>query len=203
MKTLIKNSLLLGTIASFALLSCDNRTAEEKWEAQIRAFFYEYKDDSQSYVPLRFYKVDAAFLNNQQTVQTALLVLQDTTRQRVKQLHLTNLSDKVESISAFTQPFQIDRLDGYLKLRASAEGELRRKQKSYSESYQLVLAKEELAIETLGKLLGQFNLSIYSIDFENQPIIYFHEYRINGEDMSAVFELDRENNRVISFKEVS
>lgn len=202
MKTLAKNGFLLGALAAFVFLSCDRRSDEEKWEGQIRAFFYEYKDDSHSYVPLRYQKIDLAFLADQAPIQKALLVLQDTTRQRVKQLHLANLSDKVESISTFTQPFPIDQVDDYLKLRAAAEGQLSRKNKRPSEAYQLALAKEESALKDLEHLLSQFNLSIYSIDFNSRPVIYFHEYRMNGDDKSAVFELDRENNSVISFREL-
>lgn len=202
MKAVSKNLLLLSMLAILVFFSCDKRTPEEKWEAEIRAFFYEYKDDAQAYVPLRYQKIDLAFLADQAPIQKALLVLQDTTRQRVKQLHLANLSDKVEDISTFIQSFQIDQIDDYLKLRAFAEGELSRKGNSYSEAYQLALANEELALEELEHLLGQFNLSIYSIDFENNPVIYFHEYRMDNEDRSAVFELDRESWRVLSFKEL-
>lgn len=203
MKALSKNLLVISAMVGLVFFSCDKRTAEEKWESEIRSFFYEYKDDAQAYVPLRYQKIDLAFLADQAPIQKALLVLQDTTRQRVRQLHLANLSHKVEGVSTFMQPFQIDQVDDYLKLRASAEGELSRKGKSYSEAYQLALANEQLALNELEHLLGQFNLSIYSIDFENNPVIYFHEYRMDDEDRSAVFELDRENGSVVSFREIS
>lgn len=202
MKTLSKNGLLLGAMVAFVFLSCDKRTDEEKWEAQIRSFFYEYKEDVQAYVPLRYQKIDLAFLENQDLIKDALLVLQDTTRQRVRQLHLANLSDEVEHISAFSEPFHIDKIDDYLKLRASAEGRLSRKQKTHSETYQQALALEQSALDNLESLLSQFNLSIYSIDFENDPVIYFHEYRMDNKDRSAVFELDRESEAVISFREI-
>lgn len=203
MKALSKKLLVISAMVGLVFFSCDKRTAEEKWESEIRSFFYEYKDDAQVYVPLRYQKIDLAFLADQAPIQKALLVLQDTTRQRVRQLHLANLSHQVEGISTFMQPFQIDRVDDYLKLRASAEGELSRKGKSYSEAYQLALANEQLALSELEHLLGQFNLSIYSIDFENNPVIYFHEYIMDDEDRSAIFELDRENGSVVSFREIS
>lgn len=203
MKRLLKNTLLLGAIATLAFFSCDQRTDEEKWEAQIRRFFYEYKEDVQAYVPLRYQKIDLVFLENQDVIKEALLVLQDTTRQRVKQLHLANLSDEIEKISTFSEPFHLDHIDDYLKLRASAEGRLNRKLKTHSETYQQTLAREQSALDNLESLLSQFNLSIYSIDFENDPVIYFHEYRMNDEDRSAVFELDREKGNVISFREIS
>lgn len=203
MKTISKNILLFSALATLAFFSCDQRTDEEKWEAQIRGFFYEYKDEVQSYVPLRSQKIDLAFLENQEVIKDALLVLQDTTRQRVKQLHLANLSDEVENISAFSEPFHLDHIDDYLKLRASAEGHLNRKLKAHSSAYQQALAKEQSALDNLESLLSQFNLSIYSIDFENDPVIYFHEYRMNDEDRSAVFELDRKKGNVISFREIS
>lgn len=189
-------------MVAFVFLSCDKRTDEEKWEAQIRSFFYEYKEDVQAYVPLRYQKIDLAFLENQDLIKDALLVLQDTTRQRVRQLHLANLSDEAEHISAFSEPFHIDKIDDYLKLRASAEGRLSRKQKTHSETYQQALALEQSALDNLESLLSQFNLSIYSIDFENNPVIYFHEYRMDNKDRSAVFELDRESEAVISFREI-
>lgn len=203
MKAVWKNLFLFSALAFVAFFSCDQRTDEEKWEAQIRGFIYEYKDEVQSYVPLRYQKIDLAFLENQEVIKDALLVLQDTTRQRVRQLHLANLADEVENISVFSEPFHLDKIDDYLKLRASAEGRLSRKQKPHSETYQQALALEQRALDNLESLLSQFNLSIYSIDFENDPVIYFHEYRMNDEDRSAVFELDRKKGNVISFREIS
>ncbi|NVJ46419.1 MAG: hypothetical protein HWE07_04800 [Cytophagia bacterium] len=202
MKAVWKNLFLFSALAFVAFFSCDQRTDEEKWEAQIRGFIYEYKDEVQSYVPLRYQKIDLAFLENQEVIKDALLVLQDTTRQRVRQLHLANLSDQVENISAFSEPFHLDKIDDYLKLRASAEGRLSRKQKPHSETYQQALALEQSALDNLESLLSQFNLSIYSIDFEDDPVIYLHEYRMNDEDRSAVFELDRESSEILSFKEL-
>lgn len=202
MKTLVKNTLLLGVLSAIVFLSCDRRTTEERWEAEIRYFFMQHQEDYQSYEPLSFQKIDLAFLESQEPIQKALLVLQDTTRQRVKQLHLANLSDQVESISSFGEKFSIDRIDDYLKTRAAAEGLLSRKLKSPSEAYQASLRSERSALELLENILSQFSLSIYSIDFENDPIIYFHRYKLDDEERSAVFELNRESGEVLSFKEL-
>ena len=203
MKTLVKNTLMLSAIATLVFLSCDRRTTEERWQAEIRYFFMQHQEDYQSYEPLSFQKIDLAFLESQEPIQKALLVLQDTTRQRVKQLYLANLADQVESISSFRENFSIDRIDDYLKTRALAEGLLSKKIKNSSSAYQQALTSEQSALDLLENILSQFSLSIYSLDFENDPVIYFHQYKLDDEERSAVFELDRESAEVISFREMS
>lgn len=203
MKTLVKNTLMLSAIATLVFLSCDRRTTDERWQAEIRYFFMQHQEDYQSYEPLSFQKIDLAFLESQEPIQKALLVLQDTTRQRVKQLYLANLADQVESISSFSENFSIDRIDDYLKTRASAEGLLSKKIKNSSSAYQQALASEQSALDLLENILSQFSLSIYSLDFENDPVIYFHQYKLDDEERSAVFELDRESAEVISFREMN
>ena len=203
MKTLVKNTLMLSAIATLVFLSCDRRTTEERWQAEIRYFFMQHQEDYQSYEPLSFQKIDLAFLESQEPIQKALLVLQDTTRQRVKQLYLANLSDQVESISSFSENFSIDRIDDYLKTRALAEGLLSKKIKNSSSAYQQALTSEQSALDLLENILSQFSLSIYSLDFENDPVIYFHQYKLDDEERSAVFELDRESAEVISFREMN
>lgn len=192
-------ALLFG-LSLMVFLACDKRTTDERWQAEIRYFFLQHQDDYTTYLPLDFQKIDLAFLESQQTIQKALLVLQDTTKMRIEQLHLAN---EIELLASFIQPFSIDRIDEYLKARASAEGKLSKHSIELNETFARALLEEENALEQLASILGQFNLSIYSLDFENDPIIFWHRYLLDGEERSAIFELDRASAEVISFREMS
>ena len=203
MKALGKNLLLMTAIVVLAFFSCDRRSEAQKFEGQIRLFFMQHQEDYNSYEPVSFQKIDLAFLEKQEPIQRALLVLQDTTQQRMKQLLLANLSDQVDNIASFGEQFSIDQIDDYLKTRASAEGLLSKSKMNPAPAYKQALAKEQAALDLLENLLSQFSLSIYSIDFENDPVIYFHQYKLDEEERSAVFELDRVKGNVISFKELS
>ncbi|WP_420384727.1 hypothetical protein [Roseivirga sp.] len=203
MKALFKNLLLLTALATLTFLSCDSRTEDEKWQAEIRYFFMQHNDDYRSYEPVSFQKIDLAYLESQEPIQKALLVLQDTTKMRVKELQLARLFETADEVMPFAQKFSIDQIDDYIKIKASVEGALKRKGNEASEAYQQALRQEENALNLLSDVLSHFNLSIYSIDFANDPVIYFHEYLLDYMPRSAVFELNRESAEVISFREVS
>lgn len=195
-------ALLFG-LSLMVFLACDKRPTDESWQAEIRYFFLQHQDDYTSYVAIDFQKIDLEFLESQQTIQKALLVLQDTTKMRMQQLHLANETNEIELLTSFSEPFSIDRIDEYLKVRASAEGKLNKHNIELNETFAKALLEEENALEQLASILGQFNLSIYSLNFENDPIIFWHRYLLDGEERSAIFELDRASAEVISFREMS
>ena len=203
MNRFFKNMGLLFGLSLMVFLACDKRPTDERWQAEIRYFFLQHQEDYTSYEPLDFQKIDLAFLESQQPIQKALLVLQDTTKMRIQQLHLANETDEIELLASFSEPFSIDLIDEYLKVRASAEGKLSKHGTKLNEAYAQALLDEEDAVEQLAYILGQFSLSIYSLDFENDPIIFWHRYLLDEEERSAIFELDRASAEVISFREVS
>ncbi len=202
MTSISKNVYLFLGLSLVVFLACDRRSDEDKWEAEIRYFFYQHQEDYTSYVPVNFQKIDLAFLESQQPIQEALLVVQDTTKMRIEQMNLAHLSAEVEQLISFSQPFAIDEIDDFLKVRASADRQLSERSKTRSTAYEQALIKEESAINQLANILAKFNLSIYSIDFETDPVIYSHQYEMDGVERSAIFELDKESAEILAFKEL-
>ncbi len=199
MKVILRNSLLVGLISTFVLLSCDNISDEQKWEGAIQTFIYEHEEDFYNYRALGFQKIDKAFFEKQGVIRESLLILQDTTQRRVSQLHLANLSEEAEKLQPYTSTFDIDQIDEFLSIRAQIDQNL----EIDNPEFEALLKTEEATITYLDQILSTFNLSIYSLDFENQDVIYFHEFLMDGEERSAIIEVGRDTHEVISFKELS
>ena len=196
MKVFFKNAVLAILLVAFVILSCNKRTDEQQWEAAITAFIYEHEEDFYNYRAVSFQKIDRAFLGGQEVIQRSLMSLQDTTQRKVSHLLLANLAEEAEKLQPFTSSFEVDQIDDFIKVNAL----INRSIDLSSSDIDAIRREEQETIAFLDQVFSAFNLSVYNLDFEEQPVIYFHEFLLNGEERSGVFEVDRENMKVLSFR---
>lgn len=190
--------MLLGLTCFF--FAC-HVNPEEESERAIKRFIVEMAEDYQTYSSKSFQKIDRAFLEDQEVIQRSLLALQDTTQRKVQELRLANLAQEAEKLIPFTNALSVDQLDDLLKVRVQLNQHL--KEENISEAYREALNEEEGTIEFLDQVLSHFNLSVYSLDLESEAVIYYHEFLMDGEERSGIFEVEKENQEVLSFRLLS
>jgi len=203
-KTVRNLSLVFGLIA-LVFMSCDKRTDEEKWLAEIRYFIMLQADDFESYQALDFQKIDLDFFMSDEEVQKSLVVLQDTTSIKLRYYSiLENASDQlISNLSERVTDFPIDAVDEFQLQNARLDKALANHFKDLPKALLNANVRGQVALAKLNDKLGSYGLSIYNINLtDGDNIIYHHSFRLKGLDHTGIFELNKETFEVTSFKEI-
>lgn len=204
-KRIYKNLLLALSLVTLVLLSCDNRTDEEKWQAEIRYFIMLQADDFDSYQSIDFQKIDLAFFQSNTEIQKSLMALQDTTRTKLRYYATIDQPSEslVGNLSQRLLDFKVDQVDEFLIENIRLDKALNKHFETLPAELIAAKAKEEEALNILNNQLAAFNLSIYNINLtDGNSVFYYHQFELEGDRHSGIFELNRESLEVLSFKEI-
>lgn len=216
-KKLIGNLFLIALVVGLALTFLDPVPADRSFQEQIQAFVEERiseQEDGITYTPLTFEEITEAFLMSREEISEPLLVIADTVRNQLDLMKrqyvsedfrqmLSSANDQLEGLSLIT-------LAGYLKLDAQLKRSLKQAGLLNAED-KAMLYKEETrmlnAVNELNMALGDFNLSVFSLDFQQaQTVLYYHSFELTDRRGATrhhgVFELSREEKEVITYKEI-
>lgn len=196
--------LAFGLVA-FVLLSCDKRSDDEKWKAEIRYFIMTQSDDFNSYEGKEFQQIDLDFLMSNTEIQKSLAVLQDTTRTKLKHYALLeNASEQlISKLSERLSDFPVDYVDEFQFENVRLDKALQDHYKTLPESLSSIAVKQEEALSVLNTALSAYGLSIYNINLTGgDAVFYYHSFQLQGNDHIGVFELNKETLEVQSFKEI-
>ena len=199
------NLLLSLGLFTLVFLSCDKRSDDEKWQAEIRYFIMIQADDFDSYQAGEFQQIDLDFLMSNTEIQKSLLVLQDTTRTKLKYYStLENTSPKlIAQLSESLNDFPIDYVDEFQFDNARLDKALRHHYQDMPESLLTIETKQQEALSILNTELSAYGLSIYNINLtDGDAVFYYHSFLLQGTEHTGVFELNKETLEVQSFKEV-
>lgn len=204
-KNLWRNGFLASCLLGFALLSCDLRSEEEKWQAEISYFIMQQADDYENYQAQDFQRIDREFLEGHTLIYQNLMVLKDTTRTKLSYYNV--LEDLDEQLIASLQKkllsFPVDQLDEFLMEKAALDRALSAQMAAVPKALTEARRKERQALDILSKQLANYNLSIYNIDLDGGPNVYYlHKFQWHNTPKSGVFELDKATGQVVSFMEI-
>lgn len=197
--------MLFFGLITLALLSCDKRTEDEKWQAEIRYFIMTQADDFKSYQAIDFQQIDMDFLMSNTEIQKSLVVLQDTTRTKLQYYtSLENANEQlVSKLSESLSDFPVDYVDEFQFENARLDKALRAHYQNLPETLLAIETKQQQALSILNTELSAYGLSIYNINLtDGAAVFYYHTFQIDGNEHAAVFELNKETLEVESFKEL-
>lgn len=204
-KKTYRNLLLSFGLITFVFLSCDKRPDNEKWMAEIRYFIMIQADDFKSYQAIDFQQIDLDFLMSQGEIQASIMVLQDTTRTKLRYYAtLENASDQlISKLSERLTDFPIDYVDEFQFENARLDKALSQHFDKTPEVIAAANSKMQAALAQLNTRLGAYGLSIYNINLtDGDAVFYYHTFQLQGNEHSGVFELNKETMEVESFKEI-
>ena len=204
-KKLWCNAFLGFCLVGFTLLSCDLRTEEEKWQAEISYFIMQQANDYENYQARDFQRINREFLESHTLIYQNLMVLKDTTRTKLNYYNVLEDPDEelVASLQKKLLSFPVDQLDEFLIEKAALDRALNAQMAAVPKAVTEARSKERQALTVLSKQLAHYNLSIYNIDLDGGPNVYYlHKFQMHNTPKSGVFELDKATGQVISFKEI-
>ncbi len=204
-KRIYQNFLLSLSLVAFVVLSCDKRSEEEKWQAEIRYFISLQADDFSSYQSIDFQKIDLDFFASNKEIQRSLITLQDTTRTKLKYYATLAVQSEllVDELTKKLGNFPVDQVDEFLMENIRLDKALNTHFGALPTELLAAKAKEEEALSILNSQLSAFNLSIYNINLTNgNSVFYYHKFGLKNGEHSGIFELDKESLEVLSFKEI-
>lgn len=205
-KKTYKNLILAFGLIAFVFLSCDKRPDNEKWMAEIRYFIMIQADDFDSYQAIDFQQIDTNFLMSNAEIQKSLMVLQDTTRTKLKYYGVLESTSPqlISKLSESLNEFPIDYVDEFLFENARLDKALRDHYKNLPETLLTIEAKQQAALSVLNRELSAYGLSIYNINLtDGDAVFYYHTFQLQGNEHAGVFELNKETMEVESFKEIT
>lgn len=212
-KKLIGNLILLAMVVGLGLSFVDFGKKDRSFQEQISAFILDHLAEDTDYSSLSLEEINEEFLMVREAISQPLETVGDTIRNQLNLLKGRFISLEfqkgLEKAEAHLASLKLETVADYLAIDAQIK-------RSLKESGELdAIAKNGLyreesrmldAINELNSALGEFNLSIFSVDFNSASVSYYHEYQLSDDFgssvKSAVFELDRESKEVISFKEL-
>ncbi|MFY0591663.1 hypothetical protein [Roseivirga sp.] len=205
LKKLTRNIIMLFSIMAVVCLSCDQRSDEEKWMAEIRYFIMIQADDFKSYEAIDFQKIDVDFLMSNKEIQSSLVTLQDTTRTKLRfYARLENASNQlIDDLTQRAHDFSIDNVDEFQLEKAKMDKALSDHFQNLPETLSIANRKEQKALNTINKSLEAYGLSIYNINLtDGKSVFYLHSFRLKSRSHKGIFELNKETLEVSSFKEI-
>lgn len=216
-KKLIGNLFLAVLVVGLGLTFFISGARDRTFEGQIRAFILdrlEQEDGDVKYAPLTFEEIDEAFLLAQAEVTASMDLIEDTIKSQLNLMKsqyvskdlkslITKAADQLENLSLASVSDYLT-LGAKLKRSFKQAGTLSAQLKSELNNEE---TKMMTAINDLNAALGQFNLSVFSLDFDKaQSTLYYHTFQLTDKrghtDHKMVFELTREEKEIVSFKEI-
>ena len=218
-KKLVGNLFLIAFVVGLGLSFVDFKSGPDTYEGSIQSFIYDrLAEDGQNlhYTPLTFEEINEPFLLSKTAVTEPLQVVSDSMRNQLKLME--NAANSIEFKALLTnaenqmKTFVLGDIAELLRMDASLKREVKRSD-NLSAKDKAVLYEEETwmmnAINELNTVLGAYNLSVFSIDFEQtETRLYYHTFllsednSVNISNHRAVFELNREDKTVVSYNEI-
>ncbi|MCE7994870.1 MAG: hypothetical protein HEP71_23035 [Roseivirga sp.] len=216
-KKLIGNLLLVALVVGLSLTFFKPGLKDRSYEGQIQAFILnrleEGKEDVK-YIPLNFQEVNEAFLLAQDEVMIPMGQIEDTIQSQLDLMKRQYVSEDFKQLinkaEAQLESLNLASVSDYLTLDAKLKRTIKQAE-ALNSTLKHELHQEETkmmsAINELNAALGQFNLSVFSLDFEKaQSKLYYHTFQLADSDRTTdhkmIFELSGEKKEVISFKEI-
>lgn len=216
-KKLIGNLFLVALVVGLGLTFFISGERNRTFEGQIQTFILdrlEQEEEDVKYTPLAFEEIDEAFLLARDEVTTPMGLIEDTIKSQLNLMKsqyvsedlkrlINNAEDQLEDLS-LTSVSDYLTLDAKLKRSLKQTGTLNSQLKR---ELHIEETKMMTAINDLNTALGQFNLSVFSLDFDKaQSTLYYHTFQLIDDrgttDHKMVFELSGEEKEVVSFKEI-
>lgn len=216
-KKLIGNLLLVALVVGLSFTFFKPGLRDRSYQDQIQAFILDRLEEGKEdvkYIPLSFEEVNEAFLLAQDEVTLPMRQIEDTIQSQLDLMKRQYVSEDFQQLiniaEAQLEGLNLASVSDYLALDAKLKRSFKQA-KALSSTLKSELHQEETkmmsAINDLNAALGQFNLSVFALDFEKtQNRLYYHTFQLADKerttDHKMVFELSGEKKEVISFKEI-
>ncbi|PIQ49614.1 MAG: hypothetical protein COW03_04480 [Cytophagales bacterium CG12_big_fil_rev_8_21_14_0_65_40_12] len=210
MKRKIFQLFTWGLLVILAICSCDLRSDEDKFQSEIRFFILEHLENPSEYSPLSFQRIDNAFLSSNQALATSIIAVQDTVRTKLSlasNLLQEGKNGIMHRFLAANDNFEFDLLDELIfenvRLDKQMEKSSAKTNSSVLEEYKLQQQLFNDQISILNQQLNALNLSVFHMDLSGKTSVhYLHQYQLEDQPLTTVFELSTENLEVLSFKDI-
>lgn len=216
-KKLIGNLLLVALVVGLSFTFFKPGLRDRSYQDQIQAFILDRLEEGKEdvkYIPLSFEEVNEAFLLAQDEVTLPMRQIEDTIQSQLDLMKRQYVSEDFQQLINMAEEqlegLNLTSVSDYLALDAKLKRGFKQA-KALSPLLKNELHQEETkmmsAINDLNAALGQFNLSVFGLDFEKtQSRRYYHTFQLADNerttDHKMVFELSGEKKEVISFKEI-
>lgn len=218
-KKLIGNLFLLAMVTGLGLTFIDFNSGHDSFEDSMQSFVLDRLEEGKEdlrYTPLTFEEVNEVFLLAKNEVTTPLYVLADSMQNQLQLISSASASETYKEMLATAQSavqtLKLETISSLLNLDARLKREVK-KADLLSSPMKAALYEEEsrmmAAVNDLNSVLSTFNLSVFSIDFEqSETTLYYHTFLLSEDDKvnltnhEAIFELSREDKTVVSFREI-
>ncbi len=213
-KKTLGNLLLIGLFLVLGLTIIELPTKPDSVQEKISTFILDNLEDKVVYTPLDFQEVNESFLLSKAEVSEPFQVFQDSISKQLEILkgrsYSSDLNQLLLEAESHYATLRLNQLSDYLTLDARLKRHLKKEGKLDKISlHKLSLEQARMSegINDLNAALGNYNLSIFSLNFElSETIIYLHNFQLSDSkglrNQQGVFELDRKSRDVVSFKEV-
>jgi len=199
---------LLGLVVLLSLTVLDFKRSKASFEEEISYFIQDNLQNGTEYNAIDFQEVNEAFLAGLANVQVAFKDIRDSINNQLEIIDrfAEDENSVLEEAKQSFKSLSLISLVEYLYTDARLKREIK------SSTIKTMLREEEdrmqKGISDLNKLLSVYNLSIFSLNFENATTqIYLHKFELNDLDKGlslrqGVFELDKKTKEIVSFKEI-
>ena len=215
MKKLFANICLCFLAICLYATSCDFRSLEEKQQEEISFFIMIELEEGLTYEPMAFSKVDAGFLMRDGKIRSMLSMVRDTVRMKLDIAKALSLKDHkvVGTLAKKSTKLDLSGLDELVFENVQLD-QLIRKQlqkrptiQKIALDFESAVAQMDWQLNTINDKLGDFNLSIYHLDFENPDTdLFYHQYLIQSasetQSFQKIFELDKNTVQIRTVKDV-
>lgn len=213
-KKLSLSIIVLILLGGFTISLMDLGKSNLSPEEQIAAFINENLEEDTQYKPIEFKLIDEAFLMSQEKVTASLATIEDSIGNQLELLNAHFVSLDFQNLLAEAQQahnqLRLETISGYLNLDARLKRTLKKYRGMDQPSRQMLYQEETrmlLAVNELNASLSQYNLSLFSLDLEaSDNLRYWHQYELTDAQgssiLNGVFELEKEPQQVISFREI-
>ena len=180
----------------------------------IGEFIADNLEEGTTYRPIVVKRIDESMLLSQPAVNEAYATIIDSIGNQLELLSGQYISldfqNQLQAATDFSSQLNLQNLVDYMPLDAALK-RVAKKPGHLDKKQMAALYQEETrmhtAINELNAALGQYNLSVFSLDLgeESNPI-YWHRFELSNElgssEHISVFELENESGEVLSFKEI-
>lgn len=218
-KKLIGNLFLLAMVTGLGLTFIDFNLGHDSFEDSMQSFVLDRLEEGKEdlrYTPLTFEEVNEKFLLAKNEVTAPLYILADSMQNQLQLISSASASETYKEMLATAQSavqtLKLETISSLLNLDARLKREVK-KADLLSRRMKAALYEEEsrmmAAVNDLNSALATFNLSVFSLDFEqSETTLYYHTFLLSEDDKvnltnhEAIFELSREDKTVVSFREI-
>ena len=213
-KKLIGNLILFALLVTLGLSFIDFNRKNLSFEGHISEFIRENLDPDTRYTPLDFELINQHFLMSKQAIKKPLLKVADSIRQQITILdeHYVSLDfqNVLQKAKGHLEQLNLENVSQYLSIDAEIKRTLRAAGGLDTTAKSALYEQEVIMLDAINELnasLGNYNLSIFSLDFSGVNSLQFlHTYTLTDArgttKVQTMFELDRESKEIISFKDV-